>query len=62
MLDTRMVDMPTTDKMDPDMKMDRATILVISISDHNISVLDTFWLQIAGNNERKYKKIFNMNK
>merc|ERR1711928_145081 len=43
MLDTHMVDMPTTDKLTgPRHQNGQTTILVFSTSDHNISVLDTF--------------------
>merc|ERR1719500_260383 len=57
MLDTHMVDMPTTDKMDPDMKWtEQPSLFSLSVTTI-FQCLIPFWLQIAGNNERKYKKI-----
>merc|ERR1719341_2173822 len=61
MVDTHMVDMPTTDKMDPDMKWtEQPSLFSLSVTTI-FQCLIPFWLQIAGNNERKYKKN-NMNK
>merc|ERR1719341_514201 len=56
MLDTHMVDMPTTDKLDPDMKWTEQPSLVSLSVTTIFQCLIPFWLQIAGNNERKYKK------
>merc|ERR1719341_73978 len=58
MLDTHMVDMPTTDKLTRTLTSkwaEQSSLLSLSVTTI-FQCLIPFWLQIAGNNERKYKK------